>query len=72
MPKILDKAVDKIKAKGGVDNPYAVATAALQKAGDLKKGTNQPTRQGVARGKMTPAQREAKPPRETPDDKSWA
>jgi hypothetical protein len=62
MPKILDEAVKKIAAKGDVDNPYAVATAALQKSGSLKPGTVEPTKQGVARGQMTPAEREAKPP----------
>jgi hypothetical protein len=57
MPKILHEAVNRIKAKGKVDNPWAVATAALQKAGDLKQGSNKPTAKGVARGKMTRAQR---------------
>jgi hypothetical protein len=58
MPKILDKAVKEIKKSSPGVNPYAVATASLQKAGDLKKGTNQPTKQGVERGKMTKDQRE--------------
>ena len=58
MPKILDKAVEKIKAQSPGVNPYAVATASLQKAGDLKKGTQEPTKQGVERGKMTSQQRE--------------
>jgi hypothetical protein len=62
MPKILDEAVKKVSAKGGVDNPWAVATAALQKSGSLKAGTLEPTKQGVSRGQMTSAQREAKPP----------
>jgi hypothetical protein len=57
MPKILDRAVTRIKAKGAVDNPYAVAVSAMQKAGNLKKGTLKPTKQGVARGQMTRAQR---------------
>jgi hypothetical protein len=61
MPAILEKAVQKIKAKGNVDNPWAVATASLQRAGDLKKGTNKATKQGALRGKMTSAQRHAKP-----------
>ena len=65
MPKILDKAVQKIKAQSPGVNPYAVATASLQKAGDLKKGTNQPTKRGVARGQMTEAQRHAVPPAKT-------
>ena len=62
MPKILDRAVTQIKKDSPGVNPYAVATASLQKAGDLKPGTNQPTKQGVARGQMTQAQRRAKPP----------
>ena len=62
MPKILDKAVQKIKAQSPGVNPYAVATASLQKAGDLKPGTTKATKQGVARGKMTQAQRQKNPP----------
>lgn len=58
MPKILDRMVKQLKAKGDVDNPYAVAVSAMQKAGNLKKGTVQATRQGIKRGNMTPAQRE--------------
>jgi len=37
VPKILDKRVKALKGK--VKNPYAVATAALQKEGKLKKGS---------------------------------
>ena len=58
MPKILDRAVTRIKGRGGVSNPYAVAVSAMQKAGNLKKGTLQATKQGIRRGAMTPAQRE--------------
>lgn len=61
MPAIWERAVDKIKAKGGKGNPYAIATAALQKAGDLKPGTRTATKKGVKRGKMTEAQRHATP-----------
>lgn len=57
MPKILDKAVKAIKQSSPGVNPYAVATASLQKAGDLKPGTNKATPKGVARGEMTKAQR---------------
>jgi hypothetical protein len=57
MPKILDRVVNQLKAKG-VANPYAVGVSAMQKAGNLKKGTLQATKQGVRRGNMTPAQRE--------------
>jgi len=58
MPKILDRVVKQLKAKGDVNNPWAVGVAAMQKAGNLKKGTLQATKQGVRRGNMTPAQRE--------------
>lgn len=56
MPKILDRLVGQLKAKG-VANPYAIATSQLQKAGDLKKGSTQATPKGVTRGNMTPAER---------------
>jgi hypothetical protein len=57
MPRILDEAVRQIKRKGGTVNPWAAATAALQKSGSLKPGTNKATKQGVARGQMSRAQR---------------
>ncbi|HEY1431853.1 MAG TPA: hypothetical protein VGF39_09535 [Stellaceae bacterium] len=66
MPKILDKAVQKVKAQSPGVNPYAVATASLQRSGSLKPGTQQATPQGVARGRMTASQRQATPPAETP------
>jgi len=58
MPAILDEAVKRLKAKGwGTSSAYAIGTSTLQKSGSLKKGTNQPTKKGVARGKMTRAER---------------
>jgi hypothetical protein len=57
MPKILDKAVKQIRKSSPGVNAYAVATASLQRAGELKKGTNKPTKLGVSRGQMTQAQR---------------
>jgi hypothetical protein len=57
VPKILDKAVKEIKKSSPGVNPYAVATATLQKAGELKPGTNKATPKGVARVEMTKAQR---------------
>jgi hypothetical protein len=57
MPKILDRVVRQLKAKGVAD-PYAVGVSAMQKAGNLKKGTLQATKQGVRRGNMTPDQRD--------------
>ena len=63
MPKILDDAVKQIKRKGvSTSSAYAMATSALQKSGSLKKGHNTPTKQGVARGAMTQAQRRKNPP----------
>ncbi len=61
MPKILEDAVKAIKKSSPDVNPWAVGTATLQKAGELKPGTNQPTKLGVKRGKMTRKQRHAKP-----------
>ena len=63
MPRILDKAVAKIKAAGSAKNPWAAAVASQQKAGNLKKGTLKATKQGVKRGQMTEAQRQRTPPR---------
>lgn len=61
MPAILDKAVKAIKKSSPDVNPWAVGTATLQKAGELKKGTNQPTKLGTKRGKMTRKERHADP-----------
>ena len=49
MPKILDRVVRQLKAKGVAD-PYAVGVSAMQKAGNLKKGSLEATKQGVRRG----------------------
>lgn len=58
MPKILDEAVKQIKKQGrSTSSAYAIATAALQKSGSLKAGSNKPTAKGVKRGAMTQAQR---------------
>jgi hypothetical protein len=64
MPGLLDKSVARIKA-GGASNKSAwpIAVAAMQKAGNLKPGSLKPTKQGVARNKMSRAQREANPPK---------
>ena len=60
MPGLLDKAVDKIKARGVKPNAaYPIAVASLQRAGDLKKGSLQLTQKGKQRQAMTPAQRAA-------------
>jgi hypothetical protein len=59
VPKILDRLVNQLKAKGySEDKAYAIATASLQKSGNLKKGTQKATSKGAKRGNMTPKQRE--------------
>jgi len=64
MPKLLDAAVKRIRARGVPEsNAYAMATSALQKSGSLKRGSDQLTKQGRARQAMTPAQRRAHPPK---------
>ncbi len=58
MPPILKRLVSQLQAKGkSKDAAYAIATASLQKSGNLKKGSNKATAKGKARGKMTPAAR---------------
>lgn len=61
MPAIWERAVSKIKKASPDVNPYAVATAALQRAGDLKPGTRTATKKGIKRGKMSEAERHATP-----------
>ena len=60
MPKILDKAVQKIKGRGvPTKSAWPIAVASLQKAGDIKKGGLSATAKGTRRGQMTSAQRAA-------------
>lgn len=61
MPKIWEDAVKAIRKSSPNVNEYAVATSALQKAGELKPGTREPTKLGIKRGKMTRKERHAKP-----------
>jgi hypothetical protein len=56
MPKILDRLVKQLTAKG-VKNPYAVATAQLQKSGNMKKGSQKLTDKGKKRQAMGAAGR---------------
>ena len=58
MPKILERLVSQL-VKNGMpkDKAYAVAVSKLQKSGNLKKGSTEPTEKGERRGNMTPAQR---------------
>ena len=59
MPKILDRLVGQLEAKGKPKGQaFAIATSALQKSGNLKKGTQEATPKGVVRGNMTPLERE--------------
>ena len=58
MPKILERLVSQLQAKGqSKKSAYAIATSQLQKAGDLKKGRTQATPKGEKRGNMTPGER---------------
>lgn len=60
MPKILDKAVKRISARGvPASSAYPIAVASLQKAGDLKAGSLKATDKGVKRAAMTQKQRQA-------------
>ena len=58
MPAILDRLVKQLRAKGhDKQSAYAIATSQLQKAGNLKKGTQEATAKGKRRGAMTPGER---------------
>jgi hypothetical protein len=58
MPAILERLVSQLQAKGKTKSQaFAIATSALQKSGNLKKGTQEATPKGKKRGAMTPAQR---------------
>ena len=61
MPAIWKKAVEKIKANTPGVNPYAVATATLQKSHDLKPGTREATKKGISRGKHSEEWRHTHP-----------
>jgi len=58
MPKILDRLVSQLQAKGkSKKSAFAIATAVLQRSGNLKKGTQKATSKRKRRGAMTPSQR---------------
>lgn len=58
MPKILDRLVSQLKAKGKSESSaYAIATKALQRSGNLKPGSQKATAKGKKRGNMTPGER---------------
>jgi hypothetical protein len=53
MPKILERLVGQLQAKGmPKSQAYAVATSQQQKAGNLKKGTQELTPKGAKRQAM--------------------
>lgn len=53
MPKILERLVSQLEAKGmPKSKAFAVATSQQQKAGNLKKGTQELTPQGARRQAM--------------------
>jgi hypothetical protein len=53
MPKILERLVSQLKAKGKPESSaYAIATKAQQRAGNLKPGTQELTKQGATRQAM--------------------
>ena len=58
MPAILERLVSQLMQKGkSKSSAFAIATSSLQRAGDLKPGTNKATPKGNARGKMSPGAR---------------
>lgn len=58
MPAILDRLVKQLMAKGkSKSSAFAIATSALQKSGNLKKGSQKATDKGKRRGEMTPSER---------------
>lgn len=58
MPAILERLVSQLKAKGyNESSAYAIATKALQKSGNLKKGSQKATAKGKRRGAMSPGAR---------------
>jgi len=63
MPKILDDTVRQLQKKGfSKSSSFAIGTSTLQKAGELRKGSNKPTALGVKRGSMSQKARRANPP----------
>jgi hypothetical protein len=58
MPAILNRLVRQLGAKGMPSaKAHAVAVSALQRAGDLKKGSTAATPKGLRRGMMSPGAR---------------
>jgi hypothetical protein len=61
MPELWKRAVQHIKKQSPDVNPYAVATASLQKAGEMKKGTRELTKKGEKRQAKGPKWRHEHP-----------
>ena len=61
LPRLMETAVKQIKKSSPGVNPYAVASATLQKSGSLKRGTNTATAKGKMRGGKSRAWRHAHP-----------
>jgi len=58
MPKILERLVSQLQAKGkSKSQAFAIATSQLQKSGNLKPGTQQATAKGICRGEMSAKER---------------
>lgn len=58
MPKLLDRTVSQLKAKGMPESrAYAIATATHQKAGNFKPGSQELTAKGAKRQSMGAAGR---------------
>jgi len=57
-PKILKRLVGQLERKGmDSGKAHAVAISALRKSGNIKAGSTEPTKKGIVRGNMTPAER---------------
>ena len=61
MPEIWERAVQHIKKESPGVNPYAAATAGLQRAGEMKPGTRELTAKGKKRQAKGPKWRHAHP-----------
>jgi hypothetical protein len=61
MPKLWERAVQHIKERSPNVNPYAAATATLQKAGEMKPGTRELTKKGEKRQAKGPKWRHGHP-----------
>lgn len=58
MPAILERLVRQLRAKGYSNrSAHAIAVKALQRSGNLKKGSTEATAKGERRGRMTPGER---------------